>query len=87
LDILGRVGTDVTSDFRRQIQAKIVIPDESNQNSIKIFQGVIQSSQWHRELTTDLTASGNFKLNKDLGLRVLVGHNFRQRLANKPLPK
>ena len=88
LDILGRVGTDVTSDFRKQIQAKIIIPDASNQNFDQNFPGSYsEQSIGIRELTTDLTAAGNFKINDDLGLRVLVGHNFRQRLSEQTFAK
>ena len=88
LDILGRVGTDVTSDFRKQIQAKIIIPDPNNQNYDNNFEGSYSEQNIGiRELTTDLTASGNFKINDDLGLRVLVGHNYRQRVAEQSFAK
>ena len=80
LDIMYRVGTDVTSDARRQIVSRIIIPDPNNQNHSNENPGSYSEGNIGiRELTSDLTATAKFNLTGDLSLRVLVGHNFRQR--------
>lgn len=84
LEFLYRVGTDVIADQRRQIDAKISIPDPNNQNHSNEYPGAYSEGSINiRELTSDLTATGKFKLFNDLSLRVLVGHNFRQRTTNQ----
>jgi TonB-linked SusC/RagA family outer membrane protein len=83
LDILYRLGTDVTSDFRRQIQAKMIIP-AGTQNADNTFEGAYsEQSIGIRELTSDLIATGRFNLTNDLTLRALVGHNYRQRTVRE----
>jgi len=80
LDVLYRIGTDVTSDKRRQHEAKVVIPDPNNQNKPNEKAGnYSEGNIGIRELTSDLTATTKFNAGKDLSFRVLVGHNYRQR--------
>jgi TonB-linked SusC/RagA family outer membrane protein len=80
LDVIYRIGTDVTSDFRRQIRAKITIPD-GNQNEDNAFPGSYSEQSINiREMTSDLIATGKFNLTDNLSLRALVGHNYRQRV-------
>lgn len=83
LDILYRIGTDVQSDKRKQIEARRDIP-AGNQNFDNSFAGSYsEQTIGIRELTSDLTASGQFNISEDLSLRVLVGHNYRQRVAEQ----
>jgi TonB-linked SusC/RagA family outer membrane protein len=83
LDVIYRIGTDVTSDFRRQIQAKMLIP-AGTQNADNSFEGAYsEQSIGIRELTSDLMATGKFNLNENFSLRALLGHNYRQRVVTE----
>lgn len=80
LDVLYRIGTDVTGDKRKDIKSKRVIPDPNNQNHGNEFAGAYtEQNIGIRELTSDLIATGKFNLTNNLGLRVMLGHNYRQR--------
>ncbi|MCU7552385.1 SusC/RagA family TonB-linked outer membrane protein [Chitinophagaceae bacterium LB-8] len=78
LDILYRIGTDVSTDKRKQQISKRVIPDD-NQNSGSNFPGQYQEGSYNlRELTSDLIVTFNRKLSEDISLRALAGHNVFQ---------
>lgn len=80
LDIMYRIGTDVSADKRKQIVSKRVIPDPDNQNHGNEFAGKYEESAIGiRQLTSDLMITGTHKFNSDLSMRVLVGHNVFQR--------
>lgn len=88
LDVVYRIGTDVINDGRKQIVSKRVIPDPDNQNHGNEFAGSYSEEAISiRELTSDLTVSGKFKLTNDLSLRAMVGHNFRERTTNDQFSK
>lgn len=77
-DILYRIGTDVSSDKRRQQISKREIPD-ANQNAGSNFAGQYQEGTYNlRELTSDLIVNFNRKLTEDLSIRALAGHNIFQ---------
>jgi hypothetical protein len=79
LDISLRVGTDVSSDKRKQIDSKRVI-DPASQNAGNNFAGRYAETTINiREFTSDLIATAKRNLTKDLALTVLLGHNIRQR--------
>lgn len=79
LDILYRIGTDVSSDKRKQQISKRVIPDVNNQNHGSEFAGQYQEGTYNlRELTSDLIVTFNHKLTDDISLRALAGHNISQ---------
>jgi TonB-linked SusC/RagA family outer membrane protein len=83
LDVLYRIGTDVSNDKRKQITSKRIIPDPDNQNHAREFPGTYQEASYNvRELTSDLIITGNHKFNDDLSIRVLVGHNINQRSSD-----
>ncbi len=78
-DISLRVGTDVSSDKRKQIDSKRVI-DPNSQNAGNNFAGRYSETTINiREFTSDLIATAKRNLTKDLALSVLLGHNIRQR--------
>lgn len=79
LDISLRVGTDVSSDKRKQIDSKRVI-DPNSQNAGNNFAGRYSETTINiREFTSDLIATAKKKITNDLALTVLLGHNIRQR--------
>ncbi|MBL7746199.1 MAG: SusC/RagA family TonB-linked outer membrane protein [Chitinophagaceae bacterium] len=79
LDISLRVGTDVSSDKRKQIDSKRVI-DPNSQNAGNNFAGRYSETTINiREFTSDLIATAKKNITNDLALTVLVGHNIRQR--------
>jgi len=79
LDISLRVGTDVSSDKRKQIDSKRVI-DPNGQNASNNFAGRYSETTINiREFTSDLIATAKKNITNDLALTVLVGHNIRQR--------
>ena len=82
IDISLRVGTDVSGDKRKQIESKRE-PDPNGQNAGIAFPGhYAETSINIREFTSDLIATAKRKLNSDLSLSVLLGHNIRQRNAD-----
>lgn len=86
IDVMYRIGTDVVNDGRKQITSKRSIADPNNQNKGTEYPGTYAENTISiRELTSDLTVSTKFKLTNDLSLRVMVGHNFRQRTADNIL--
>jgi TonB-linked SusC/RagA family outer membrane protein len=79
IDISLRVGTDVSADKRRQIESKRII-DPNSQNAGRAFPGHYAETGINiREFTSDLIATAKRKLNNNLSLSVLLGHNIRQR--------
>src|SRR5678815_5883354 len=79
IDISLRVGTDVSGDKRKQIESKRE-PDPNGQNAGTAYPGhYAETSINIREFTSDLIATAKRKLNPNLSLSVLVGHNIRQR--------
>jgi TonB-linked SusC/RagA family outer membrane protein len=79
IDISLRVGTDVSGDKRKQIESKRE-PDPTGQNAGAEYPGhYAETSINIREFTSDVTATAKRKLNPNLSLSVLVGHNIRQR--------
>jgi outer membrane receptor protein involved in Fe transport len=81
LDVSLRIGTDVSTDKRIQIESKRVY-DPAGQNAGRKFEGhYSETTLGIRELTTDLMVTAKRNLTKDLVLNVLVGHNVRQRTA------
>jgi TonB-linked SusC/RagA family outer membrane protein len=70
-NLLGRVGTDYFAENRRSVTRKGTRGRLNGQfDTNDIFE---------REFQTDLIGSFSFKLNDDLALKAIVGHQFNQR--------
>ena len=78
IDVLYRVGTDVSGDKRKQITSKRIITDIHNQNYGNRFAGSYAEGNINIRELTAIYLTTNHKVNSEFSIRALVGHKLER---------
>ncbi len=77
LDIMYRIGTDVSTDKRNQIWATGSKGGDSRATS-GVTGRLLEETFIDRNLNSDIFITAEKQINEDLGLTVMIGHNYFQ---------